>query len=255
MSIFIRQEPKVPLLPTFWLAIPASVPSRPDLPARLTFSDAVSDGFFQKFIEWTKSSIFSESRKEGPTLLFNQVRAAYPPEFYDSETRTFQSQPVLGGGAKKIGALLVDYKGTTCILIFGLTYWESFPWCQIIETNAETDCYNSDLREEFIYFVENELSKTFNWREYRLQCRERLNKIFQRQAQRPARILYEQEQDLRERFESFNINDVDLPVNMDDRGHRCVCESLGLVSIVEHTVVAGREMYLVRLFHKSEEHN
>ena len=47
-----------------------------------------------------------------------------------------QPQRDLSHGTKKVGLLLVNFMGIECILIFGVTYWESTPWCQIIPIPA-----------------------------------------------------------------------------------------------------------------------
>ena len=123
MCIFVKYEPQVPLLPPFWLAMPERLP-----PNRQDMGD-----------EWFS---FLERLK-----YLNDVRQAYPPQFYDPETRTMQSERQLGQGPKKLGALLINYKGVDCILILGITYWESTPWCEILSSPSDLEKYSSYPRE------------------------------------------------------------------------------------------------------------
>lgn len=161
----------------------------------------------------------------------NDVREAYPPQLYDPETRTLQPQRQLGQGSKKLGALLINYKGIDCTLILGITYWESTPWCQVMATDPSVGNYSSYLRDDDIPFIGSRLLFYQENREY---------------ADR-------QRSYLRRAFDDFNVNIVTLPSDMKSRNHRCVCESLGLVSTVEHTTISGREVYLLRLLKISEE--
>lgn len=196
MAIFIKQEPQLPLLPVFSLVMPERHPH----PTRYSH-------FF-----------------------WNDVKDAYPPPLYDPETRTFQPQRYLSHGTQKLGALLVNYKGVDCILIFGITYWESTPWCQVVESRpvAKYDVY---LQEED-FFMDGERIHYYH---------------------RNRSRIHSQGSDLRHAYENFDVINVTLPTDLNRRKHRCVCESLGLVSIVEHITISGRGMYILRLLKLSEE--
>jgi hypothetical protein len=226
MSIFVKQEPQFPPLPAFWLVMPERVSPQTQHPSKKRF------GLLESF----KYS--------------NDVRQAYPPQFYDPETRTMQSQRYLGQGSKKLGALLVNYKGVDCILILGITYWESTPWCEVIESDQELGHYSFYPRDEdfwdqdswFIIRDEDFRKRDFWYERQKRGYYEQLN----RQAQPQTTIL-------RHAFHNFNVQDVIPPTDTGTKRHRSVCKSLNLVSIVEHTTVSGREIYLLRLLFLSEE--
>jgi hypothetical protein len=223
MSIFVKQEPQFPPLPAFWLAMPERVHPQTQHASQKEL------GFLGRF----KYS--------------NDVRQAYPAQLYDPETRTMQSQRHLGQGFKKLGALLVNYKGVDCILILGVTYWESTPWCEVIEVDQKLGRYSfyprdEDFRDQDVSRDEDYRKKDFWYERQKRDYHAQLN------LQAQPQTAY-----LRHAFQNFDVKRVIPPTDTGTKRHRSVCKNLNLVSIVEHTTVSGREVYLLRLFFTSEE--
>lgn len=164
-----------------------------------------------------------------------------------------QSQRYLGQGSKKLGAPLVNYKGVDCILVLGATYWESTPWCEVMESDQDLGHYSfyprdqdfrdQDYRHEEVGLRDEDFRKKDFW--YERQKRDYYEQL-NRQAQPQTTFL-------QHAFHNFNVKDVVPPTDTGTKRHRSVCESLNLVSIVEHITVSGREIYLLRLLFISEE--
>jgi hypothetical protein len=126
----------------------------------------------------------------------------------------------LGHGTRKIGALHVQFKGSNCILIFGVTYWELTPWCVVMPSILPISDF--DLSDAPTISIPSAASG------------------------KPS---------LRRLFEEFSVSQVALPTNMETRRHRCFCKSLELVSLVELITISGMDMYLLRLLSSAEELN
>jgi len=73
---------------------------------------------------------------------------AYPPHLWDSKPRVMQPELDLRQGTRQLGAFLVEFHGVNCILIFGVTYWELTPWCEVIPTKLSTFRRSKILADE-----------------------------------------------------------------------------------------------------------
>ncbi|CZR54938.1 uncharacterized protein PAC_04823 [Phialocephala subalpina] len=177
-TVFIRQEPQVPLLPGFWL---------------MPF-DPFTDGKNRKI----------------------KIVEAYPPHLWDPGTGVMQPALDNRQGTRKLGAFAVEFRSLACVLMFGVTYWELTPWCEIMP--------NSRIRD--------------HCEDHPGYCK---------------KIRQKGDTSLKSLFDEFQVKDVKLPTDMETRRHECIRPDLGVMAVAQLRNVSGKDIYLLYLHYMSDD--
>jgi hypothetical protein len=151
-----------------------------------------------------------------------RIIKAYPPQLWDSKTRVLQPEMDLRHGTRKLGALLVEFKEARCILIFGVTYWELTPWCEVIP----------------LVPIERSI---------------RFSNAYDRSDEESNEFGSYGESYLKDVFDSFQVKDVKIPTDMHTRRHECPCDTLKVMSVAQLRNVSGKDMYLLYLHYMSDD--